>query len=138
MPATIDQQELASRTGDLSSSQRVLVVDDDGDIRQLLRTLLSRKGFEVLLAEHGGAALETIGEAQPSVILLDMQMPVMDGTEFARVYRERPGPHAPIVAMSAMAAASEWAEQVRADGFLSKPFDLKELFRIVGEHARGG
>ena len=61
-------------------------------------------------------------------------MPVMDGWAFARAYREVPGRHAPIVVVTAARLAASRAAEVAADGHLSKPFDLEELFRVVHEH----
>jgi CheY-like chemotaxis protein len=70
----------------------------------------------------------------PDVILLDMKMPVMDGWELARVYRQSPGRHAPIVVMTAARDAAQRAAEVAADGHLAKPFDLDDLFRVVDQY----
>ena len=83
----------------------VLVVDDDPDVRDTVVLALEDEGFAVLEAAHGAAALEVVAHAEPAVILLDMRMPVVDGWEFARRYRELPVPHAPIVVLSAAADA---------------------------------
>ena len=119
----------------MNQSRRVLVVDDDEDIRQLIDMALSSEGYRVLTAQNGAAALEVIAHSPPDVILLDMKMPVMDGWELARVYRQTPGQHAPIVVMTAAQDAAARAAEVAADGHLAKPFDLDELFRIVDQYA---
>jgi CheY-like chemotaxis protein len=64
-----------------------------------------------------------------------MKMPVMDGWEFARVYRQVPGQHAPIVVVTAAADAAGRAAEVAADGHLPKPFDLDDLFRVIEQYA---
>lgn len=117
--------------------ERVLVVDDDDSIRDFVSVALAYEGYEVVSAENGEAALGAIDRGRGvAVILLDMRMPVMDGWEFARVYRERPGPHAPIIVLTAARDAADYAAQIQADGFLAKPFDLDALIRTVARHAR--
>jgi CheY-like chemotaxis protein len=120
----------------MSGSRRVLVVDDDESIRELVEMALSSEGHHVMTAAHGAAALEAVAASPPDVILLDMKMPVMDGWEFARLYRQAPGQHAPIVVVTAAQDAAGRAAEVAADGHLPKPFDLDELFRIVDQYAR--
>jgi two-component system, chemotaxis family, chemotaxis protein CheY len=113
--------------------RRVLVVDDDESIRDLVEMALSAEGHLVMTAPHGAAALEAIAVSPPDVILLDMKMPVMDGWAFARAYREVPGPHAPIIVVTAAQDAASRAADVAADGHLPKPFDLDDLFRMIEE-----
>lgn len=119
----------------MSGSRRILVVDDDESIRELVDMALSSEGHQVMTAPHGRAALEVIAISPPDVILLDMKMPVMDGWEFARIYRQVPGQHAPIVVVTAAQDAASRAAEVAADGHLPKPFDLEDLFRVVDEYA---
>src|SRR5947209_7717073 len=114
----------------------VLVIDDDEGIRETLRMVLEIEGYEVLEAPNGAAALAVLERVQPAVILLDMRMPGMDGWEFARHYRARPGPHAPIVVVTAAANAQQWATEVQADAWLPKPFDLDQLLTAVAQLAR--
>src|SRR5262245_17777894 len=83
------------------SGERVLLVDDDESIRQVVSIFLSDEGYEIAGAGNGREALELVTDFRPDIILLDLRMPVMDGWEFARTYRELPGPHAPIIAFVA-------------------------------------
>jgi CheY-like chemotaxis protein len=106
---------------------RVLVVDDDEQIRGLVALALLDEGFEVLTAADGLIALTRLEDYPPDVILLDMHMPEMDGWQFARTYRQRPGPHAPIVVFTAGGQAAVVAHGIGADGFVEKPFDLDTL-----------
>lgn len=119
----------------VSDVTRVLVVDDDPDIGEFVNLAQSEHGYDVATAPHGAAALRSIEERVPDLIVLDMRMPVTDGWEFARAYRERPGPHAPIVVFTAARDAAERAAEIDADGFLAKPFSLDELFAVVGRLA---
>jgi CheY-like chemotaxis protein len=63
-------------------------------------------------------------------------MPVMDGWEFARRYRARPEPHAPIVVLTAARDAADRAAEIQADGHLGKPFDVDDLLTLVSHHTR--
>ena len=120
----------------VQSAARVLVVDDDETISEFVEMALSDEGYDVVTAPHGAAALQVINEqGSPSLILLDMRMPVMDGWQFSREYRQLDGPHAPIVVLTAAADAAQSAQQINADGYLSKPFDLSELIALVGRYA---
>jgi len=115
----------------------VLIVDDDGGIRTGVAWALEYAGCDVLEAEHGQAALDLIAVNRPDLILLDVRMPVMDGVEFVRRYRDLPGPHAPIVAMTAAHGTHDLIEHIGAIahvcGNVSTPFlDL----RVQVEHER--
>lgn len=122
----------------MSSAGRVLVVDDDDTIRELIATALSDEGYEIQTAAHGADALDLIARWSPDLILLDMRMPVMDGWEFSEAYRQLPGPLAPIVVLTAGRDAASSASQVAAAGFVSKPFDLNGLLEVVARFTRGG
>jgi len=112
-------------------SRRVLVVDDDESIRQFIEMALRDDGFEVAVAPEGATALQEAEVFKPDVILLDMRMPGVDGWTFAETYRAGPGPHAPILVLTAARDAEEYAEAIRADAVLAKPFDLAELIRTL-------
>jgi two-component system chemotaxis response regulator CheY len=116
------------------ADERILVVDDDDSIRQIVRMCLSDEGYEVCEAPNGQVALERIVQCQPSLILLDLRMPVMDGWEFARRYRAGPGPHAPIVAFVAALNAEQECGELETAAILAKPFDLDELLLTVRNH----
>jgi two-component system chemotaxis response regulator CheY len=118
----------------VNSLGRVLLMDDDETIREVVQMALVVRGYEVLTAPNGALALDLIRRHPPSLILLDMRMPVMDGWEFARRYRQMPGPHAPIIVLTAAVDPADRAQQVKADGFLAKPFSLKELRALVDRY----
>ncbi len=110
---------------------RVLVVDDDPAIRQVIVFALSDEGFEVNEARDGRAALEAVDRQHPDIILLDMRMPGMDGWEFVKRYRERGQPQAPIIVLTAAQDVAQRGADVNAAGYLSKPFDLDTLLEKV-------
>ena len=113
------------------TADRILVVDDDDSIRQIVRLCLSDEGYEVFEAANGVDALEMLPDCQPDLILLDLRMPVMDGWEFARRYRHGPGPHVPIVAFVAALNAQLECADLEATSILPKPFGLDDLLAIV-------
>src|SRR3989440_8994156 len=110
---------------------RVLVVDDDPDIRSLLRVLLERAGHQVLDAPDGKAALREVFERRPDLVVLDVTMPELDG--WKTLERIRDVSDVPVMMLTA--AASE-VEKVRAlgagaDGYVVKPFGRQELVARV-------
>src|SRR5215211_6844380 len=121
----------------MPAAKTVLVVDDEMDIRTVVEMTLTDAGYEVTTAEDGAEALRSVDQRLPAVILLDMRMPVMDGWEFARRFRERYNHHAPIIVMTAAENAQARAAEVGAEDYIGKPFDLRGLVRVVGRHAEG-
>lgn len=121
-----------------ANQRPILVVDDDEVILSTLALFLADEGYVVEVAGNGQEALERAEREHPRLILLDMKMPVMDGWAFAAAYRERPGPHAPIIVMTAARDARGRAAEIAADGFLAKPFDLDRLLDLVRQHAPQG
>lgn len=117
-----------------ASAGRVLVVDDELGIRDLLRELLGDEGFEVRTAPDGAAGLLVLHGWTPDVILLDINMPVLDGYGFARECRER-GLRVPIVVITAGERLPHAAEQTGAVAYVAKPFDLDALMDVVRVHA---
>ena len=114
-------------------ASRVLVVDDDPSIRSLLGDLLSDDGHKVATAADGAEALEALHAFSADVILLDINMPVMDGITFVQRYRAgcAADDQVPIIVITAGGDAAARARQLAAAGFVGKPFDLDELSRAV-------
>ena len=97
--------------------------------------ILRNEGYDVVTAENGAEALgKTKDEA---LVLLDMRMPVLDGWGFAKAFRAS-GKRTPIVVMTAAENARRWAEEIQAEGYLTKPFDLDTLIAAVARHATAG
>ena len=116
---------------------RVLVIDDDPTIRQVIGYALGDEGHHVAEAADGHTALELIGREHPDVILLDMKMPGMDGWEFVERYRERYGRRAPIIVLTAAQDAAQRGADVNAEGFIAKPFDLGFLVERISALVTG-
>lgn len=117
----------------------VLIVDDDEFIRQTLAEVLRDRGYSVATAKHGVEALEILISVRPDLILLDVNMPVMSGTQFRAAQRLDPSlATIPTVVMTAGDRASEAAASMAADGSLPKPIKLRTLLSVVSRYARGG
>ena len=130
-----------STAGNDLTGARVLVVDDGATNRKLIRLLLERRGAKVLMAEDGAIALQMAEQHEFDVILMDMQMPVMDGYTAASELR-RSGFTRPIVALTAhaMKGDREKCEQAGCSDYLSKPIDADTLIakvaRLAATHTR--
>lgn len=116
----------------------LLVVDDDADTRALLVDVLRENGHTALEAADGASALVLAERSRPSLILLDMRMPVMDGWQFAKAYRAGPGPHAPLLIITAAQNPAAWAADVQGIACMAKPFDMEELVWLVRSLLRTG
>jgi CheY-like chemotaxis protein len=110
---------------------RVLVIDDDDAVCEVLREALGDAGFAVATVPHGAAALELVKHHQPAVILLDLRMPIMDGWSFVDQYRRQARPPASVILLSALKDIEESARQIGAAGFIRKPFELEEVFAQI-------
>jgi DNA-binding response OmpR family regulator len=109
----------------------VLVVEDDAPLRVMLAGVLRDEGYAVKTAPDGAAALAVVRRWPPDVILLDCNMPVLDGRGFLAAYWREPGPRALLAPMSATTDAEGWARQAGADAFLAKPFEIDAALALV-------
>jgi len=112
----------------------VLVVEDDPDMREVEVLMLTGAGYRVMQAADGVEALEQVAAEMPGLILLDMRMPRMNGWEFAREFRSRYNSGTPIVVVTAAPDADARADEIAADGCLSKPFRMAALLEAVRRH----
>jgi len=118
------------------SEPPILVVDDAASILLTKVEILHLVGYSVESATNGAEALEVVARRSPSLVLLDMRMPVLDGWGFARSLKER-GIMLPIVVMTAAQDAGRWAREIGAMAYLAKPFEIPELLETV-ERVRQG
>ncbi|MFC0862867.1 response regulator transcription factor [Sphaerimonospora cavernae] len=117
---------------------RVLVVDDDEVIRQLIAVNLTLEGFKVETAYDGQNCLDRVREVDPDVITLDVMMPRMDGWETAtRLRTDRGTSHIKVVLITARAQEDDRRRGlgIGVDAYLTKPFDPAELIQIVRDLA---
>jgi len=121
----------------VTAEARILLVEDDRNLRRVLGAMLAREGYEVEEAPDGAAALERLAARPPDVLLTDIRMPRLDGLELMRRCRER-HPELPVVLVTAYGTIGDAVEAIRAGAFdyITKPFDEAELLRVVGNAAR--
>jgi DNA-binding response OmpR family regulator len=106
------------------------VVDDDPAILATVCEALDLEGFPVVTASNGEEALDAVERDKPSLVLLDMRMPVLDGWGFMHAVRER-GWTLRVVVMTAGVDALRWGRDIGANGVLAKPFELDELMGAI-------
>src|SRR5687768_8690051 len=111
----------------------VLIAEDSRDTRIMLKRAFELKGYNVIEAADGNEALELVNRHRPSLIVMDLNMPVVDGLEAIKKIRklEAPGEHVPIVAITAfdVYGMKEAALETGCNSYLSKPLDMEELDR---------
>jgi len=112
-------------------SKKVLVVEDDGNIAELLRLYLEKDGFTVCYAADGGAGVTVFRSEQPDLVLLDIMLPVMDGWSVLRTLRAES--KTPVIMLT---AKSETPDKINgleqgADDYITKPFEVKELLACI-------
>jgi CheY-like chemotaxis protein len=105
----------------------VLVVDDEPDLRFVLRRAFERNGHEVVEAGDGAAALRSVAQSRPDLLVTDIMMPVMDGLELIRRLRAEPT----TAAIPILSVSGDWQLAVDADAVLAKPFAWKELIAVA-------
>jgi DNA-binding NtrC family response regulator len=116
---------------------RILVAEDDRNLRRVLKAMLDREGYEVAEAQNGAAALEWLSANRADVVISDIRMPKLDGLSlFHRLQGSRPG--LPVILITAYGTIGDAVEAIRAGVFdyISKPFDEAELLRVVGNAVR--
>jgi two-component system, cell cycle response regulator DivK len=117
-------------------SKRILVVEDQEDNRQILRDLLGNAGYELIEAADGEQALVAYAKQRPDLILMDIQLPVIDGYETTRRIRADPESKAiPIIAVTSYALAGDEAKALAAgcNDYITKPYSPRALLAKVRE-----
>ncbi len=123
--------------------KRILVVDDNADIRNLISLILTTESYEVMVVDSGSALLEEIGNFNPDLLLLDIMMPRMSGFEVLKIVRSLPDAHLssiPIVMITAksMDADVEQALALGATSYIVKPFRAEALKNKVNAQLSQG
>ena len=117
-------------------SKCILVVEDQADNRRILRDMLSNAGYELVEAESGEEALIAVEAQRPDLILMDIQLPVMDGYEATRRIRSKPELRSiPIIAVTSYALAGDEAKAlaIGCNAYVAKPFSPRALLGKVRE-----
>jgi DNA-binding response OmpR family regulator len=111
---------------------KILIVEDEQALRDTIVTALRMSGHMVVSAENGLDALDRVREEPPDLVVLDLQLPEMDGWEFLSHFRAQPSNRdVPVIVMSA--AHRVVVDDLDAQAFFAKPFDLDELIDVIEE-----
>ncbi|WP_272700060.1 hybrid sensor histidine kinase/response regulator [Desulfovibrio sp. Fe33] len=138
---TLNESPRPERSLDQLSGKRILLVEDNEINRQVAQEILASVGVDVLEALNGEMALESLGENDVDLVLMDIQMPVMDGHEATRRIRAQERfKNLPIIAMTAhaMLADIEKSREVGMNDHIAKPFDPEDLFAVLTKWLAGG
>jgi len=118
---------------------RILVVDDDASLRDLLRLHLSAAGYEVQTAADGIAAGYHVLKAPPDLIITDVNMPHMDGFEFvAALKADKSIPPIPVIFLTSLEEGDQRGRELGAVGYVTKPVRADRLLALVAQHIPGG
>ena len=122
-------------------SGRILVIEDQEDNRAILRDLLTASGYELIEAQDGEEGVEAAERERPDLILMDIQLPVLDGYDATRRIKSNPQLAAiPIIAVTSYALSGDEAKARAAgcDDYVTKPFSPRALLAKVRQHLPGG
>jgi CheY-like chemotaxis protein len=114
---------------------KILIADDDPDVRELCRTVLGNEGYQVLESPDAATCVSLVREELPDLVLLDWMMPGMDGIDALRALKGNPRTkQIPVVMVTALDGLAEIAVATYsgADGYVTKPFEVDDLIRLVG------
>jgi two-component system, cell cycle response regulator DivK len=115
-------------------TKRILVVEDQEDNRRIIRDLLTSAGFELIEAVDGEAGVRLAEAERPDLILMDIQLPVLDGHEATRQIKQNPGlRHIPIIVVTSYALSGDDAKAMAAgaDAYVAKPFSPRQLLAAI-------
>lgn len=118
-------------------SKKILVVEDQEDNRQILRDLLASAGFVMVEAENGEAGVKAAATEKPDLILMDIQLPVMDGYEATRRIKADPALKSiPVIVVTsyALSGDEEKARAAGCEGYVTKPYSPRQLLAKVREY----
>jgi DNA-binding response OmpR family regulator len=113
--------------------RRVLLIEDDPDIRNILRASLEYEGFSVTEATNAPQGLEVVDAQRPELVILDLMLPVKDGWWFLREVKQRPTPRPLVFVLTARSGQAErlMAQSLGAAAFMVKPFDPQDVIKRV-------
>jgi two-component system cell cycle response regulator DivK len=115
-------------------AKRILVIEDQEDNRAILRDLLSATGFELIEAVNGAEGVAKAATEKPDLVLMDIQMPVMDGYDATRRIKANPATAAiPVVAVTSYALSGDEAKARAAgcDGYVAKPYSPRQMLAVI-------
>ena len=118
-----------------SPQKSILIVDDDLVNLTILKSIITKAGYSVLTAENGADALKIARALSPDLVILDIMMPDMDGTEVAAALKQNPRTRRiPIIFLSSLISAEEERSNIDLISYLSKPYNREKLLNEIGKY----
>lgn len=123
-----------TKKDDFSTKKRILIIDDEEDLVEIMRSVLLDEGYAIATALNGEEGLRQVEKFRPHLIVLDMNMPKMGGIAFYhQIYdKQLERPKIPVLVVTARGNLQELFQQLNVDGFMTKPFKIDELVREAG------
>jgi two-component system cell cycle response regulator DivK len=118
-------------------TKKILVIEDTEDNRQIIRDLLAAAGYDLVEANDGAAGVQAAKDHKPDLILMDIQLPIMDGYQATRAIKaEAALKHIPIIAVTsyALSGDEEKTREAGCDGYISKPFSPRNLLALIRKY----
>jgi len=115
-----------------AKSAKILIIDDEEDLRENLKYVFKMKGYTVELAEDGVQGLKKLETYTPDLIVLDLNMPNMGGIEFYQRICDKDVPRYPVFVLTARANMEKFFKDFNVDGFMAKPFEIPDLLNEIG------
>jgi two-component system, cell cycle response regulator DivK len=118
----------------MSTEKRILVVEDQEDNRRILRDMLTNAGYEVIEADNGGEALRSVSACRPNLILMDIQLPVIDGYETTRRLKADPALRdIPVIVITsyALSGDEDKARAAGCDDYVTKPYSPRQVLAKI-------
>jgi len=112
----------------------ILVVDDDLDILEVLKFLLRKNNYDVLLLSEAQKVIETVKDAQPDIVLLDINLSGYDGREICKYLKASIKIKTPVILFSANTIYKNSYKEFYADDFIEKPFEVKKMLAVLRSH----
>lgn len=116
--------------------KKILIVEDESYLVELLTVRLVKEGFEVISASNGEEAIEKVGETTPNLVIMDIMMPKMNGYQATRKIKENPATkHIPVIMLSAKGLESDrtWGLSSGADDYVTKPYEFSTLLEKMNK-----
>ena len=115
----------------MKKAGRVMVIDDDHGVREILSLALSEEGYDVETAMDGAEGLAMLARRAADVVIVDMRMPELDGSDFCRLYADQTDGRGRVILMTAMAGRSVTFDIPGVVEWIAKPFDLDEVLDVI-------
>ena len=128
---------MAEESAEISTGKKILIVEDNTMNLELISDILKKRAYQIISTDNGDKAIKLAKEVHPDLILMDIQLPIMDGYEATRRIKSDPElKHIPIIVITSYAMSGDREKAIKAgcDGYVLKPIDTRELPKLVEKY----